>query len=295
VVDVSVATGEIRIGISGWRYAPWRGVFYPPKLPQRQELEFASARLNSIELNGSFYSLQRPESYASWRDTTPEGFVFSLKGPRYISHMLRLRNARTAVANFFASGVLALEAKLGPVLWQLPERHAFDPDVLEEFFALLPRSTAEAAMRAREHDDKVSGREFLDSGPDRPLRHALEVRSATFIDDRFLELLRRHDVAIVVAETAGRWPFLTDVTSDFVYVRLHGADELYVSGYSDAQLERWAERIHGWTTGASTPDGVGRDVYAYFDNDVKVYAPFNAQRLHSMLGGGPAPVWTPIP
>ncbi|MFC6420217.1 DUF72 domain-containing protein [Ornithinimicrobium tianjinense] len=270
----------VRIGISGWRYRPWRGVFYPPGLPQRRELEHASRLLSTIEINGSFYSLQRPSSYERWAAETPEDFVFSVKGPRYITHMLRLRGARTALANFFASGVLALGRTLGPVLWQLPERQAFDEEQLEGFFAELPRSTGAAAELAREHDDKVAGRTWLEPVEDRPLRHVLEVRGAGFADEpRYLQQLRRHGIGNVVADTAGRWPMLQDVTAPVVYVRLHGDTELYVSGYGDEALGRWAERVRRWRQEA--------DVYVYFDNDVKVHAPFDALRLEHLLRVGP--------
>ena len=269
-------THPVRIGISGWRYPPWRGVFYPRGLPQRRELEHASACFDSIEINGSFYSLQRPSSYQRWAAETPEGFVFAVKGPRFITHMLRLRGARVPMANFFASGVLALGAKLGPVLWQLPARHAYDEVQLREFFALLPRSTAAARELAREHDAKVDGRAWLDEVVDRPLRHVLEVRSASFADNPgFVELLRSQDVGLVVADTAGRWPYLDAVTSSVVYVRLHGDTELYVSGYSDDALRLWAQRIRQWRERA--------DVYVYFDNDAKVHAPFDALRLAELV------------
>ncbi len=272
-----------RIGISGWRYAPWRGVFYPPGLPQRRELEFAAGQFDTIELNGSFYSLQSPKSFRRWREETPPEFVFSVKGPRYVTHMLRLRHSRVALANFFASGVLALEHKLGPVLWQLPERHVFDSASLEEFLAMLPHTTAEAVALAAEHDEKVDGRAFLEPGAHRQLRHALEVRSESFADERCYEILRRHRVALVVADTAHRWPMFTEVTADFVYVRLHGAEELYASGYSEERLDHWAAQIREWGSGASRPDGLGRDVYVYFDNDTKVRAPFDALALRAKL------------
>ena len=267
------------IGISGWRYRSWRGRFYPPGLPQRRELEYAAERMNSVELNGSFYSLQRPSSYQRWRAEVPEGFVFAVKGSRYLTHMLKLRNFDTALANFLASGVLALGPALGPILWQLPERLQFHPEVLEGFLAALPRSTVATAELAITHDARLKGRAHLEVEADLPIRHALEVRSPTFETPEFVELLRRQDVGLVVADTAGKWPFLKDVTSDFVYVRLHGAEELYVSGYTDEQLEAWAADVRGWMSGTSTPDGVGRDVYVYFDNDVKVHAPFDAIRL----------------
>lgn len=283
---MSTTAPLIRIGISGWRYAPWRGVFYPPHLPQRRELEFAAEHLDTIELNGSFYSLQRPESYLRWHDETPPGFVFSVKGPRFITHMLRLRNTRVALANFFASGPLALGSKLGPVLWQLPARHTFDPGELDDFLALLPRSTARAAALAGEHDERLDGRAFTVAGEDRPLRHALEARSATFVDERCYDILRRHGVALVVADAAGDWPRFTEVTADFLYLRLHGAEELYASGYTDAALDDWAARVRGWSGGTTCPDGIGRDVYVYFDNDAKVRAPFDAMSLRDRLSTG---------
>lgn len=274
-------THPVRVGISGWRYPPWRGVFYPRGLPQRQELEHAAHCFDTIEVNGSFYSLQRPSSYQRWAAETPEGFVFSVKGPRFITHMLRLRRSRVPLANFFASGVLALEQRLGPVLWQLPERHGYDPEQLADFFALLPRSTAAALELAREHDDKVTDRTWLEPVTDRAIEHVLEVRSREFADNtEFVDLLRHHGVGLVVADTAGRWPALDAVTSGVVYVRLHGDTELYVSGYSDAALQSWAERIRQWRSTC--------DVYVYFDNDAKVHAPFDAMRLAGLLAVGPA-------
>jgi uncharacterized protein YecE (DUF72 family) len=266
-----------RVGISGWRYAPWRGQWYPKGLPQRRELEYSASRLNSIELNGSFYSLQRPASYLAWYDQTPGDFIFSVKGGRFITHLKRLEGVEVAVANFFASGVLALRDKLGPILWQLPERHAFDADQLDRFFGMLPRTTSEALALAGRHDARLDGRTWLEGLPERPLRHALEARHPEFIGGRVAETLRAHDVAFVVADTAGRWPQNREVTSDFVYVRLHGAEELYASGYTEQALDDWARDCRGWLES-------GRDVYVYFDNDMKVHAPFDAMALASRLG-----------
>ena len=272
--------GRIRIGISGWRYPPWRGVFYPKGLPQRRELEHASRALSTVEINGSFYSLQRPESYQQWRAETPGGFVFAVKGGRFITHMKKLAGVEIPLANFFASGVLALGDKLGPMLWQLPPNLGFHPDRLSAFFDLLPRTTAQAARLADGHDERLKDRSLTVTDADRPLRHALEVRHSTYETPAFVELLRTHDIAVVVADTAGKWPFIAEVTSDFVYVRLHGSEELYVSGYDDASLDGWAERIRGWADS-------GRDVYVYFDNDVKVRAPFDAMSLAGKLGCSP--------
>ena len=297
-------TGEIRIGISGWRYPPWRGTFYPGGLPQRRELEYASRHVGTIEINGSFYSLQRPEFYARWRDETPDNFVFSVKAPRFITHMLKLRNCEQAMANFLASGIANLGDKLGPILWQLPPTYRFDAAVLGPFLASLPRDTDEAAAIARRRNEKVKGRARLAYGACRPLRHALEVRHETFVDEAFVDLLRREQVALVVADTAGKWPLVEDLTSDFVYARLHGDAVLYVSGYSDAALERWAARFIAWSQGGAPDDArcisrispapcAGRDVFCYFDNDAKVMAPRDAQALGHILHAAGAHVVLP--
>jgi uncharacterized protein YecE (DUF72 family) len=266
-----------RIGISGWRYPPWRGVFYPPKLPQRLELRYAAERMNSIEINGSFYMLQKPAAYYAWREETPDGFVFTVKGGRFITHMKKLRNVDEALANFFASGPMMLGPKLGPLLWQLPPSLPFDRDRMASFLQRLPRSTGEAAYLARRHGERLTGRSFSGTDADRPLRHAVEVRHDSYKAPAFVDLLREHAAALVVADTAGKWPFLLDVTADFVYVRLHGDVELYTSGYSDAALDMWAHRVLGWNR-----DGL--DAYAYFDNDVKVRAPFDAMALAQKVG-----------
>ena len=265
---------QTRIGVSGWRYPPWRGDFYPRGLAQRRELEYASRQLSSIEINGSFYALQRPESYASWAEQTPEGFVFSVKGGRFITHMKKLRGVEMPLANFFASGVLALGPKLGPILWQLPPNLGFDAERMEAFLSLLPSTTAAAAQLATQHDERMAGRAWLTTDADRPLRHAVEVRHASFDSPSFLSMLREHEVAIVTADTAGKWPMIRTPTTDFAYVRLHGAEELYVSGYTGEALDRWASKVRQWD----------RDTYVYFDNDVKVRAPFDALALMERLG-----------
>ncbi|WP_261165594.1 DUF72 domain-containing protein [Microbacterium sp. Marseille-Q6965] len=276
-------TGRVRVGISGWRYASWRGDFYPKGLAQRLELAYVGERMNSLELNGSFYSLQRPASYARWRDAVPDDFVFAVKGSRYITHMLRLREAEAAMANFFASGVLALGPKLGPFLWQLPERQEFDAEGLDAFLSALPRTTGEALALARQHDERLEGRAWLQIAADVPLRHALEPRAASFEDPGVPELLRRHGVALTMADAAGRWPRFGEVTADFAYVRLHGAHDLYASGYSPDELDDWAARIGAWADGSSTPDGRPRDVYVYFDNDARGHAPHDAVALAARL------------
>ena len=268
----------IRVGISGWRYEPWRGVFYPEGLAQRRELEFCGAHFPTVEINGSFYSLQRPEYYEAWYRETPPGFVFAVKGSRYITHMLRLANVEKPLANFYASGIFALREKLGPFLWQFPEMFRFKPERLAAFFRLLPRSTKQALALARKRDARLTGRARLSIDADRPLRHAVEVRHASFVNDDFIALLKEHGIGLVVADTAGRWPRMFDVTADFVYVRLHGDKIIYTSGYTSRALDEWAARIRAWHRRA--------DVYVYFDNDVKVRAPYDAQALMRKLGLG---------
>ncbi|MDF3049164.1 MAG: hypothetical protein K0R87_802 [Pseudonocardia sp.] len=286
---------RVWIGTSGWRYPPWRGVFYPQGLAQRRELAHLAGRLNSVEINGSFYSLQRPESYRAWAADTPDEFLFAVKGSRYITHLKQLRDVRVPLANFLASGVLALGSKLGPLLWQLPPRLRFDPDRLDAFLRLLPHSTGAAAQLAGEHDERLDGRAETTVGADRPLRHALEVRHPSFRDPAFVALLREHDVALVVADTAGTFPYLDDVTARFVYVRLHGDAELYTSGYAPEALDRWATLIRAWRAGEApvsehtvmppAPSAAeGRDVLVYFDNDVKAHAPFDAMALAERVG-----------
>lgn len=289
--------GKILVGISGWRYAPWRGVFYPEGLPQREELAFASRALPSIEINGSFYSLQKPAYYAAWGRATPEDFVFSVKGSRYITHMLRLKEPEKAMARFFGSGLLALGPKLGPVLWQFPPNFKFDEERFRRFLELLPPDTGKAGDFARSRRELQPGGAPVDSSP---LRYAVEIRHDSFRTPRFVDLLRRNNVALVVADTAGKWPYLEEPTGDFMYLRLHGDVELYASGYTDKALDRWADRIRAWSRGREPADAhrvtarpaprrASRDVYCYFDNDAKVKAPFDARTLLEKLGMAYAP------
>jgi uncharacterized protein YecE (DUF72 family) len=286
------APGKVRVGISGWRYAPWRGKFYPPNLPAKDELAYVAQKFPSVEINGTFYSLQAPDSFRQWTRATPKDFIFAVKGPRFITHMKRLKDVKTPLANFFASGLLALGSKLGPVLWQLPPQFRFDRDRLEEFFSLLPRNIREAAALARRHDDKLKHRAVLSAKGNAPIRHALEIRHDSFRDPDFIALLRRYRVALVVADTV-EWPLLMDATADFVYVRLHGSQQLYASGYGGRALDRWADRVRAWISGREAEgEHVGspapprkRDVYVYFDNDAKVRAPFDAMGLIRRLEG----------
>ncbi|MET1028287.1 MAG: DUF72 domain-containing protein, partial [Dongiaceae bacterium] len=265
--------GKVRIGISGWRYTPWRGSFYPKGLTQKDELAYASGIFRSIEINGTFYALQRPQSYAKWAEATPDGFVFAVKAPRYITHILRLKDVEKPLANFLASGIFELGPKLGPILWQFPPSFKFDAERIEAFFKLLPHDTEAAAIVARQHDSQVRGRVSLTPDRKRPLRHAMEIRHESFRTPDFIKLLRKYDVALVCADTV-EWPRLMDLTSDFVYCRLHGSEELYASGYDARSLGQWSKRVAAWATGTepkdaervidkSGPKRAKRDVFLY--------------------------------
>lgn len=267
--------GALWIGISGWQYDGWRGDFYPPGLPRTKQLAYAASQFDSMELNGSFYSLQRQTSYLRWRDETPAGFLFAVKGGRFITHFKRLQDVEVALANFFASGVTLLADKLGPILWQLPERVSFDRAVVADFLQLLPTSVAAAVDLAGRNDRQLDVGVLTPSS--RRIRHAIEVRHQSFRDEAYFTLLDEHGVASVVADSAGRWPMLEESTGDFDYVRLHGHSELYASRYGDRLIDEWAERCRA---GADA----GRDVHVYFDNDARGHAPHDALRLSRRLG-----------
>lgn len=285
---------DIRIGISGWRYGPWRKDFYPQGLRQADELAFASRAVNSIEINGSFYALQTPERYAEWREQTPEGFVFSVKAPRYITHVRRLKDIEEPLANFFASGPLLLGDKLGPMLWQFPPNLRYDEERFAQFLQLLPVDRKAARACAEGCGERLRGNGGTGIKGNARLRHAVEIRHESFLCAGFIKLLRKHKVALVVADSAGKWPYVEDVTADFVYMRLHGDVELYSSGYTARALRRWKQRIQRWSAGSQAEDAqlvvpgpapkrASRDVYCYFDNDQKVHAPYDARRLLEKL------------
>ncbi|MDD5198626.1 MAG: DUF72 domain-containing protein [Terrimicrobiaceae bacterium] len=283
---------RIRIGISGWTYPPWRGVFYPKGLPHREELSFAAKALPTIEINGTHYSLQSPKSFQHWHEQTPADFVFSVKGSRYITHMRRLHDVQIPLANFFASGLLALKEKLGPILWQFPPSFRFEPESFENFLRQLPQDTVAASGFARQHDERLKGRAWLRPGRKRRIRHCVEIRHQSFMVPEFFALLRRYRIAFVFADAAGKWPYAEDLTSDFVYVRLHGAEKLYESGYTASALNTWSRRIVAWANGKKCKEAVLvtphrarriRDIFVYFDNDTKVKAPRDARRLLAKL------------
>ena len=286
--------GKIRVGVSGWSYDEWQGVFYSDDLPDDRRLRHAASVFDTIEVNGTFYSLTDPRSCRRWRQSAPAGFKFSVKGSRYITHMRRLRDVRTGLANFFASGVLELGDMLGPVLWQLPADLTFDADLLDSFLGMLPRDTSAAAELARKHDERA--RVVSYGGHDKHrLRHVLEFRHDSFMHPGTATIARRHGVALCTSQSR-EWPLVEEITAGFVYVRLHGPAELYASAYSSDELEHWASRITTWHAGGipsgSTrisskfpPRRTERDVYVYFDNTASGHAPRQALVLREMVTG----------
>jgi len=262
------AHGRILVGVGGWTYAPWRGPFYPEGLGQKRELEFASRALSSIEINGTFYGSQKPESFAKWHDETPEDFVFALKGPRFATNRRVLAEAGESVERFFKSGVLELKGKLGPVNWQLAPTKKFDPPDIEGFLKLLPKS--------------VEGR---------PIRHAIEARHESFRSPDFVALLREHGVAPVVAGDSD-FPQIADVTAPFVYLRIMGTTESEPDGYPKRTLDVWARRAGAWASGGAPDDletlakplkGEARDVFLYVISGFKEKNPAAAQALIARL------------
>lgn len=285
--------GAIRIGISGWRYPGWRGEFYPDGLPQRAEMEYACSRFPTVEINGTFYSLQRKAYFEAWKDAIADDFVFAVKGSRFITHMKQLNEPRQALANFFGQGVLVFGEHLGPILWQFSERFRFRPDRMEAFLDLLPGDHAAAARLARGHDHRTKD-PATEPRTEGPLRHAIEVRNETFLVPEFVEMVRDRGIAIVVSHSPGVYPLIEEPTAGFMYLRLHGAERMYYGSYPDEALDDWAARIAAWAAGEgpSNPrritdrtgaSGGVRDVYVYFDNDEKTKAPFDARRLMERL------------
>jgi uncharacterized protein YecE (DUF72 family) len=268
--------GRAYVGTSGWKKPQWRGDFYPDGLVQRRELEYASRQLTSLEINSTFHGLQKPATFASWRDQTPDDFVFAVKGYDVVTRTAFSPTARTHLADFFASGVLELREKLGPLLWQLPERSKFKAEGLERFLSLLPRSTDGAATLAGQSDNLEGAIGYL---PDRRLRHAIEVRDSSYRNTEFMDMLRAHDVPVVFTNSPDSLYF-RELTSDFTYLRLSSGDDHYANGYSDDALSEWATRITAWADGPPP-----RDVFAYFKNPAGLltHTPHNATRLIARL------------
>lgn len=294
---------RIYVGISGWTYAPWRGNFYPQGLVQKHELAYASRRFGMLEINGTFYSLQRPSSFGAWYDATPPGFVFSLKGNKFLTHVRRLKDPHEPLASFLASGPLRLREKLGPILWQLPPFMTFDEERLKTFVSLLPHDTEAMARFAKKNAALDADRMWLEVDAKRPVRHAIEFRNQSFVTPKFIDVLREHNVAMVVADAASKFPSGEDVTADWVYVRLHGERVGHESGYTPEEIKAWAAKVRtfaggGEPTGARrigpaatpTPTEVknGRDVFVAFDNtEIKQRSPVNAREMAEELGVGP--------
>jgi uncharacterized protein YecE (DUF72 family) len=263
-------TGSIRIGVGGWTYEPWRGAFYPKDLTRKRELEFASRKLTSIEINGTYYGSQKPVSFAKWHDETPDDFIFAVKGPRFTTNRRVLSEAAESIERFFSSGVMQLRDKLGPINWQFMQTKKFDPEDFARFLKLLPKS--------------VEGR---------TIRHAVEVRHDSFRTSDFVALARDHEVAIIVAGDSD-YPQIADPTAPFVYVRIMGTNEAEPNGYPATALDLWAHRTQQWASG-SLPDGletfggqepkaVGRDVFIYVISGFKKHNPAAAMALLARLG-----------
>jgi uncharacterized protein YecE (DUF72 family) len=261
----ATAAGNIRIGVGGWTYQPWRGAFYPKDLPQRRELEYASRQLTSIEINGTYYGSQKPASYTKWHDETPDDFMFSLKAPRFAMNRTVLAEAGGTITRFFNSGVAELKEKLGPINWQFLPTKQFEAADFEAFLTLLPRD--------------IAGRR---------LRHAVEVRHESFRTPDFIALARKYGVAVVIAGDSG-YPQIADLTAPFVYARVMGTQAAEANGYSEASLKRWAARARAWASG-SAPDDMDyvepragkdepRDVYLYVISGHKVHNPAAAMML----------------
>lgn len=270
---------KIRIGISGWTYPDWRGSFYPDHVIIKNELQFASRVFNSIEVNGTFYSLQKPRVFEKWYNETPAEFSFAIKAPKYVTHERRLIDVATPVANFLASGILALQEKLGPLLWQLPPHLPYDGERIKTFLELLPHNTKDATKVARGHSDWMAERCFLETDANRPLLHALEVRHHSYVNKEFFDLMKQHNVAIVVGDTAGKWPLIEEVTGSMIYIRLHGDEEAYPNGYTKNALKSWGEKITTFMSSSKIDS-----VYAFCDSDHKIAAPGNAMHLMQAMG-----------
>ena len=264
------ASAKIRIGVGGWTYEPWRGAFYPKGLVQKRELEYASANLTSIEINGTYYGSQKPESFAKWHDETPDDFVFSLKATRYATNRRVLAEAGPTIERFFKSGVTKLKAKLGPVNWQFATTKRFVPDDFAAFLKLLPKSVEGLAIR-----------------------HAVEVRNDSFRTPEFIALAREHGVAVVIAGDS-EYPQIADVTAPFVYARIMGTTASEAAGYSSSALDLWAKRAKTWAAGGSPPDldiaappqteKGGREVFLYVISGAKERNPAAAMALIERVG-----------
>lgn len=284
------------VGISGFSYSHWQGMFYPADLPRSRWRDFAVSQFNAVELNASFYGRVLAATYARYREVAPgRPFRWAVKGSRFITHLRRLQD-RTALANFFASGVLELGETLGPILWQLPPGMDWEPQVFARFLEWLPKDSDAANRLARDHDGNVK-QPCLSGAYEGPLIHVMEVRSKRMVRPEMFDLLAKHQVGFVLTDSASGWPYVEELTGPVVYCRLHGHERTYVSRYSDEQLDWWAERARAWMAGKEwevpiritdrKPDQQPRDVYFFFDNDGQGHAPFDARRLAERLDAVP--------
>lgn len=281
--------GTIRLGTAGWVFEPWRKGYYPEGLKQKDELSYTSARLGNIEINATFYSHQKAASFQNWASQTPDDFIFTVKGHQLVTHIKRLKDVELPLANFFASGVLALGKKLGPFCWQLPGNSKYDPERIETFLGLLPQ-TPEALVALATKTDYGKNPPYLDATGISRVRHAIEVRHESFADPRFIAQLRAHNVALVVADTAD-WPY-ADQTADFAYARLQGAPG--AESYTPDQRTERASWLREWSEGKPAPGaplvaptadtGADRDVFAFFVSTDKENAPQNARAVMAELG-----------
>lgn len=288
-----MANGKTYIGISGWTYPEWRGEFYPKGVTQKKELEYCSRQLNSVEINGTFYAIQKPASFKGWYSATPENFVFSVKANKYITHIRRLKDVETPMANFLASGILCLGEKLGPILWQFPPTLTLKDDRFEKFIELLPRDFKQAAKLAKKQTFEIDGG-IPKGGENYPIRHAFEFRHPSFFQtSEFTDMLRKNNIAVVFGHSGQNNPYVEDVTSDFVYARMHGQDKRFAKGHTEEFLAAWAQRVELWTAGTQPQDAIcmsphlpkrePRDAFIYFDTDYKSSAPFDAMNLMKKL------------
>jgi uncharacterized protein YecE (DUF72 family) len=267
------AIGDVRTGTAGWVFEPWRGTFFPEGLVQKNELRYAASQLTSIEINATFRATQKPASFQKWAGETPEGFRFSIKGPQLVTHIRRLKNCRAELANFFASGPLALGDRLGPFVWQLPPNLVFDAEVIGAFLAMLPRDV-ENYLRLAGEADGVKQPPYLDASGVGKIRHAIEPRHASFDDPQARALFEQHNVARVIADTIENPS--RELTADFAYCRLQGPARDGAAGYTDADIVDWAATVRAWRDS-------GRDVFAYFVHEDKLHAPQNAMALKAAV------------
>ena len=285
---------KVRIGVSGWDYDEWRRNFYPEGLRSEDRLRYAASVFDTVEVNGTFYSLTDPGTCRAWRESVSRNVKLALKGSRFITHMKRLRDSRLPLANFLASGILELGANLGPIVWQLPANFRFDAEKLRDFLGLLPGDTDQAAGLARDHDERVDQAAY-GSGDRHRIRHVLEIRHESFLQEETVRIARDHGVALCFSHSA-EWPYIEEITAGFVYLRLHGPRKLYASHYDEEELQGWAERIDTWRNGDEPADAARitnrkppernrRDVYVYFDNTAHGYAPADAVRLAELVSG----------